>query len=59
MTHAKTTTGHSYTVEVQTDFLQRQTKARPVRAVAESVWNGLDAEMPPASRRGVFTADWV
>ena len=44
MTGAKPATGHSYTVEVQPDFLQRQTKARPIRAVAELVWNGLDAE---------------
>lgn len=44
MKHVKTATGHSYTVEVQPDFLQRQTKARPIRAVAELVWNGLDAD---------------
>ncbi|WP_420441767.1 ATP-binding protein [Candidatus Palauibacter sp.] len=44
MKGAKPATGHSYTVEVQPDFLQRQTKARPIRAVAELVWNGLDAD---------------
>lgn len=44
MTRATTATRHSYTVEVQPDFLQRQTKARPIRAVAELVWNGLDAD---------------
>jgi len=44
MKRAKTATGHSYTVEVQPDFLERQTKARPIRAVAELVWNGLDAD---------------
>ena len=37
-------TEHSYTVEVQPDFLERQSKARPVQAVAELVWNGLDAD---------------
>ena len=35
---------HSYTVEVQADFLERQAKARPVQAVAELIWNGLDAD---------------
>ena len=40
----KTMTEHSYTVEVQPDFLERQSKARPVQAVAELVWNGLDAD---------------
>lgn len=44
MNRAKTTTERSYTVEVQPDFLQRQAKARPIRAVAELVWNGLDAD---------------
>ena len=37
-------TEHSYTVEVQPDFLERQSKATPVQAVAELVWNGLDAD---------------
>ena len=37
-------TEHRYTVEVQPDFLERQSKARPVQAVAELVWNGLDAD---------------
>ena len=37
-------TEHSYTVEVQPDFLERQTKANPVQAVAELIWNGLDAD---------------
>ena len=37
-------TGHRYTVEVQADFLERQTKAKPVQAVAELIWNGLDAD---------------
>ena len=37
-------TEHSYTVEVQPDFLERQSKARPVQAVAELIWNGLDAD---------------
>ena len=37
-------TKHSYTVEVQPDFLERQSKAKPVQAVAELIWNGLDAD---------------
>ena len=37
-------TEHSYTVEVQPDFLERQSKAKPVQAVAELIWNGLDAD---------------
>lgn len=37
-------TEYSYTVEVQPDFLERQSKAKPVQAVAELIWNGLDAD---------------
>lgn len=37
-------TQQSYTVEVQPDFLERQAKAKPVQAIAELVWNGLDAD---------------
>ncbi len=37
-------TEYSYTVEVQPDFLERQSKARPIQAVAELIWNGLDAD---------------
>ena len=33
-----------YTVEVQPDFIERQAKVSPVQAVAELVWNGLDAD---------------
>ena len=33
-----------YKVEVQPDFIERQAKAGPVQAVAELVWNGLDAD---------------
>ena len=33
-----------YTVEVQPDFLERQAKALPIAAVAELIWNGLDAD---------------
>jgi Histidine kinase-, DNA gyrase B-, and HSP90-like ATPase len=31
-------------VEIQQDFLERQAKATPVAAVAELIWNGLDAD---------------
>ena len=44
MKRAKTATERSYTVEVQPDFIERQTKARPIRAVAELIWNSLDAD---------------
>ena len=37
-------TEHSYTVEVHADFIERQAKAKPVPAVAEFIWNGLDAD---------------
>jgi hypothetical protein len=34
---------HSYPVEVQTDFLEKITRAKPVQALAEFIWNSLDA----------------
>ncbi len=34
----------TYTVEVQPDFIERQAKAKPCQAVAEFIWNGLDAD---------------
>lgn len=34
----------TYTVEVQPDFIERQAKAKPCQAVAELIWNGLDAD---------------
>ena len=37
-------TEHSYTVEVQPDFLERQSRSKPIQAVAELIWNGLDAD---------------
>jgi Histidine kinase-, DNA gyrase B-, and HSP90-like ATPase len=33
-----------YAIEVKQDFLERQTKAPPVQALAELIWNGLDAD---------------
>ena len=33
-----------YSVEIQPDFLERQAKAQPIAAVAELIWNGLDAD---------------
>jgi Histidine kinase-, DNA gyrase B-, and HSP90-like ATPase len=38
------TVTREYIVEVQSDFLERQTKAQPIAAVAELVWNALDAD---------------
>lgn len=37
-------TEQSYTVEVQADFIERQAKSKPVQAVAELIWNALDAD---------------
>jgi hypothetical protein len=33
-----------FTIEVQADFIERQAKARPIDALAEIIWNGLDAD---------------
>jgi len=49
-------TEHSYTVEVQEDFLERQATARPVQAVAELIWNGLDADATRVDVRIVYGA---
>ena len=35
---------HSYAVEVQSDFLEKITRAKPVQALAEFIWNSLDAD---------------
>ena len=35
---------HAYSVEVQSDFLEKITRAKPVSALAELVWNSLDAD---------------
>lgn len=35
---------HSYPVEVQSDFLEKITRAKPVQAPAEFSWNSLDAD---------------
>lgn len=40
---------HAYPVEVQSDFLEKITKAKPVQALAELVWNGLDADATSVS----------
>jgi len=37
----------NYTVEIQPDFLERLTKAQPIPAVSELIWNGLDADRSP------------
>jgi DNA topoisomerase VI subunit B len=38
-----------YSVEIQPDFLEKQTKAHPIAAVAELIWNGLDADATEVS----------
>lgn len=40
-----------YAVEVQPDFLERQAKAQPIAALAELIWNSLDAD---ATKIAVF-----
>ena len=35
---------HSYAVEVQSDFLEKITRAKPIQALAEFIWNSLDAD---------------
>jgi len=35
---------HSYSVEVQNDFLEKITRAKPIQALAELIWNSLDAD---------------
>ena len=37
-------TEQSYTIEAQPDFIERQAKAKPVPAVAQLIWNSLDAD---------------
>lgn len=44
----------SYPVEVQSDFLQKITQAKPVQAIAEFVWNSLDAD---AAKVDVFVEE--
>ena len=39
--------GQTYTVKVQADFLEQQAKAQPEQAVAELIWNSLDADATP------------
>jgi hypothetical protein len=46
-----------FPVEVQPDFIERQAKASPIDALAEIVWNGLDADATHVDIRlshGVF-----
>ena len=33
-----------YTVEIQQDFLEKQTRAQPITALSEIIWNSLDAD---------------
>jgi hypothetical protein len=33
-----------YSVEIQQDFLERQSRAQPIAALAELIWNALDAD---------------
>src|SRR5262245_41788787 len=35
---------HEYSVEVQSDFIERQSKALPVADLAQLIWNALDAD---------------
>jgi hypothetical protein len=44
---------HSYPIEVQSDFLDKIARAKPVQALSEIIWNSLDAD---ARRVDVFFA---
>ena len=35
---------YSYPVEVQSDFLEKITRAKPVQALSEFIWNSFDAD---------------
>ncbi len=41
----------AYTVEVQPDYLEKITRARPAQALAELIWNSLDADASYVSTR--------
>ncbi len=41
----------AYSVEVQTDFLEKITHARPIPALSEFIWNSLDADADSVSVR--------
>ena len=45
---------HSYPVEVQSDFLEKITRAKPIQAISEFIWNSLDAD---ASKVEVFVEE--
>lgn len=42
---------HAYPVEVQPDFLEKITRAKPPQALAELIWNSLDADARTVSVR--------
>lgn len=46
----------AYQVEVQSDFLEKTTKAKPVQALAELIWNGLDADATHVNVRFDYNA---
>jgi DNA mismatch repair ATPase MutL len=47
---------HSYPVEVQSDFLEKITRAKPVQALAEFIWNSLDADATAVDVRVEYNA---
>ena len=44
MSDVKVMTVQSFMMEVQPEFMERQSKVKSVHAVSELVWNGLDAD---------------
>lgn len=44
MPSPETAPDSTYSVEVESDFIEKITRAQPVAAVAEQVWNSLDAD---------------
>lgn len=50
-------TERGYMVEVQPDFLEQQSKAKPIQAVAELIWKAPDpAKGKPLSRSPLHMA---
>ena len=46
----------TYSIEVQSDFLKKITRSTPIQALAEFVWNGLDADATSITVRFDYNA---
>ena len=52
-------TEHSYTIEVQPDFIERQAKAKPVPAVTELIWNSPGRRRDASRRTARVRRSWL